>query len=263
MTHDIDIRPEGPAVVTVVEAWLEGELAAEQAAALRACVDQPGPWRDAYRRVVRELITEVLVPRRNAERSISVACSDRELEHAELIELLPVPHLGPNAHREGRLTAEGTHWRVVDTDPAVDLPDVFDVPYGTDRLLWNDPVLGAFETPLRDYVPEPLRAAHDTFVSISRLADGLEHPRARAVAIAAAQELESGSFHEGLVAARDAFVNAKLDDDDEQAWVVTALETQLALDRLAHRLCDTELDAQLIAVDRALAPLGQALRYGK
>ena len=259
MTHDIVIRPEGPAVVTVVEAWLEGELAAAQATALRACVGQAGPWRDAYRRVVRELITEVLVPRRDADRSISVACSDLELEHAELIELLPVPHLGPQAHREGRLTAEGTRWRVVDADPAADLPGVLDDPYGTDRLIWADPVLGELETPLREYVPEPLRAAHDAFVSVSRLADGLEHPRAREVGLAVARELESGSFHEGLVAARDAFVDVKLDDDDEQAWVVTALETQLALDRLAHRLCDAELDAQLHAVDRALAPLGQAL----
>ena len=259
MTNDIVIRPDGPAVVTVVETWLEGELAAEQAAALRACVGQAGPWREAYRRVVRELIAEVLVPRRDAEGSISVACSDPELEHAELIELLPVPHLGPRAHREGRLTAEGTRWRVVDADPAADLPGVLDVPYGTDRLLWNDPVLGTFETPLREYVPEPLRAAHDAFVSVSRLADGLEHPRAREVGLAVARELESGSFHEGLVAARDAFVDAKLDDDDEQAWVVTALETQLALDRLAHRLCDAELDAQLQGVDRTLAPLGEAL----
>jgi tetratricopeptide (TPR) repeat protein len=259
MTHDIVIRPEGPAVITVVEAWLEGELAAKQAEQLRACVGQPGPWRDAYRRAVVDLTTEVLVPRRDADRSTSVACSDLELEHAELIELLPVPHLGARAHREGRLTAEGTRWRVVDADPSAALPGVLDLPYGTNRLLWNDPVLGALETPLREYVPEPLRAAHDAFVSISRLADGLAHPRARAVALAVARELESGSFHEGLVAARDAFVNAKLDDDDEQAWVVTALETQLALDRLAHRLCDAELDAQLRAVDRALTPLGEAL----
>ncbi len=244
----------------VIEAWLEGALPAERAEQLRANVGQAGPWRDAYRRVVRELIIiEALVPRLDPERSISVARSDLELEYAALIDLLPLPHLGPEAHREGRLTVQGTRWRVVGADGADVVPGELDVPYGTERLIWNDPVLGTLETPLCEFVPEPLRAAHDAFVSVSRLADGLEHPRAGAVALAVARDLACGSLREGLAAARDAFVHAKLDDDDECAWVVSALETQLALDRLAHRLCEEEVDAQLLAADTALAPFGEAL----
>lgn len=256
MTDNMELRRDGPVVLAVLESWLDGELSAADAAMIRAWVLDGGPWRDAYRRRLLDLVDEAVVLRLDPRFTLSVAVDPSELEHARVIDLLPLPHLGPDAHREGRLTAHGTSWTIVDSDEA---HPTLDVPYGTNRLLWNDPVLGAFETPLREYIPEPLRAAHDAFVSVSRLADGLAHPRARAVALAVARELESGSFHEGLVAARDAFVNAKLDDDDEQAWVVTALETQLALDRLAHRLCDEELDAQLVAVDRALAPLGQAL----
>ncbi len=256
MTDNMELRRDGPVVLAVLESWLDGELSAADAAMIRAWVRDGGPWRDAYRRRLLDLVDEAVVLRLDPRFTLSVAVDPSELEHARVIDLLPLPHLGPDAHREGRLTAHGTTWTIVDSDEA---QPTLDVPYGTNRLLWNDPVLGAFETPLREYIPEPLRAAHDAFVSVSRLADGLAHPRARAVALAVARELESGSFHEGLVAARDAFVNAKLDDDDEQAWVVTALETQLALDRLAHRLCDAELDAQLAAVDRALAPLGQAL----
>ena len=260
MTNDTTFCPGGLAVIAAVEAWLEGTLSTERAGRLRACVGEAGPWRDAYRRMLREWsTTEVLVPRLDVERTISVAASERELEHAELIELLPLPHLGPEAHREGRLTARGTLWRVVGADGAEAVPSELDVSHGTGRLTWVDPVLGTLDTPLREVDPEPLRAAHDAFISVSRLADGLEHPRARAVALTVARDLACGSLRDGLATAFDAFVHAKLDNNDEQGWVVSALETQLALDRLAHRLCDRELDAQLLAADKALAPLGEAL----
>lgn len=259
MTNNLAIHREGPAAIAALEAWLEGSLPVDDAEKLRAWVAEAGPWRDAYLQVLRDLAgEEALVPRLDAERSISVAMGDAELTHAELIDLLPLPHLGPLAHREGRLTAQGTLWRVVGPGEHVAVAET-NLPCGTERLIWDDPVLGTLETPLREFVPDAPRAAHDAFVSVSRLADGLEHPRANAVARAIAEDLGQGSLYRGLVAARTAFVDAKLDDDEEQVWVVCALDTQLALGRLADRLCDTELDERLHAADQALAPLGEAL----
>lgn len=250
-----------PQRASVITAWLDGLLETERAEELRILVERPGRWQDAYRRALQELSNEfpVLVPLRDPKLSLSVAMSDAEVADAELVELLPLPHLGPKAHREGRITALGTLWRVVDADGRSFVPTDVEVPYGTRSLTWEDPVLGAHTTQLREYVPEPLRAAHNSLLAVFKLADGLEHPRGRAVALEVAKDLGGGALRDGLASAREAFVNAKLDDADEQAWAVTALEIQLALDRLAHRLCDAELDAQLLAVEQALGPLREAL----
>lgn len=256
MTNDIALRPDGPVSRAALEAWLDGGLSVDQADELRSWVRQPSPWREAYGAFLRELATNAVVPRFDAAQTISVAADDSELEHARVIDWLPLPHLGPNAVREGRLTEAGTTWRVVGAER--DVPAAH-LPYGETRLAWNDPDLGVIETDLREVAMTPLQRSQDALSSLVRLADGLQHPRASDTALEAARELGAGSLRDGLAMAREAFVEAKLDDAEEVAWAVCAFETQLALDRLAHRLCNPQLDALLLDADRALGLLGEAL----
>jgi hypothetical protein len=250
-----ELRPNGPVDPPVLDAWLEGRLHAEDAGSLAQWVREPGPWQAAYRARIAELARHASIPRLDVTRSISVAADDTELELAWLVQDLPLPHLGPRARRDGRLHAHGTLWRLLDApQPAERL-----VPHGTARLEWSDEVLGEIVTELVELPIDDIALAEDAMASITRLAAGLPHPRARSIALAVAEDLCAGSLHAGVAAADRALHDAKLEADDEIRWTVCALQTQLGLDRLGHRLDDAELDAAMSAAEAALMPHASAM----
>ncbi|MEX1363706.1 MAG: hypothetical protein AB1Z98_11300, partial [Nannocystaceae bacterium] len=249
------LRPTGPVEPAVLDAWLEDRLHAEDAAALARWVGQAGPWQQTYREGISELARRAVVSRFDVSRSISVAADDAELGVARLVQDLPLPHLGHGARREGRLHAEGTHWRLVDASTT----DERLVPYGETTLRWSDAVLGELSTELLEAPADELSMAEDAMASVIELSAGLAHPRARSIALAIAQDLRAGSLCEGLAAAARAFDHAQLEADTEIRWAACALRTQLALERLGHRLADAELDASMAAAERALMPHASGL----
>lgn len=249
------LRQDGPARPEVLQAWLDGRLHVEDATALQTWVSQPGSWSSAYREVVTEHAAEAGVPYVDPARSISAAADVSELAWAQRVHVLPMPHLGFGVAREGFLAEGGTWWRLVGSpDPAA-----LRLPADAERLVWTDPVLGDLTTTLRPWPADPLVAAEDARASVARLADGLPHPRAHAIALAVTDDLRAGSLGAGLRSALQAFEDADLTAEMPERWAACALSTSLALERLSHRLADPALDLALVAAEAALAPYAAGL----
>lgn len=250
-----NLRREGPVEQAVLDAWLDDRLHVEDATSLEQWVRESEAWREAYRARITELAHHAGVSRFDVTRSISVAADAAELEHAKLVQHLPLPHLGFRARREGRLHAGGTHWQLRDARISTERL----VPYGTARFEWSDEVLGALVTELIEHPVDAMMLAEDAMASVAKLASGLPHPRVKSIALAVAEDLRAGSLHDGLAAAARAFHEGKLEADAEIRWATCALQTQLELERLAHRLSDAELDAALVAAEAALMPHASGL----
>lgn len=250
-----NLQREGPVEQAVLDAWLDDRLHAEDATALEQWVRETEAWREAYRARITELAHLAGVSRFDATRSSSVAADAAELEHAKLVQCLPLPHLGFRVRREGRLHAGGTMWGLRNGPASTDRL----VPYGTARFEWSDEVLGEIVTELIEHPVDAVMLAEDALASVARLASGLPHPRARSIALAVAEDLRAGSLHDGLAAAARAFHEARLDADAEMRWAACALQTQLELERLAHRLSDADLDAAMDAAEAALMPHASGL----
>jgi len=249
------LRQTGPARPDVLEAWFDDRLHAEDATALQAWVASPGPWQSAYREMLSELAAEAGVPHVDPARSIAAAADLSELAWAERVQVLSMPHLGFGVTREGILAQDGTWWRLTGTNELAEQH----LPAGAKRLVWPDPILGDLTTTLHPWPADPLVAAEDARMSVARLAGGLPHPRARTIALAVAQDLRAGSLFEGLQRAAQAFEAADLETALPERWAACALATQLALERLGHRLADPELDLALAEAEAALTPVASGL----
>lgn len=241
--------------LATLETWLCGKLRPFYAEKLARWVRAPGPWRDAYLESLRPFLGVWVPAVLDVRRSVNVATDWSEIEHAKLLRSVPLPHLGAGVELEVRHHVDGTAWRMVGA--ADDRALV--VRCGTARVVWPDPVLGVLvfevdETPTPDH--EGFTRS-DVVISMIRLSDGLDHPRALQIARTVAEEFRSGAMLETVAAGARALDGADLDFDTEP--LTSAVMVWLELHRLADRLCDDDLDAVLAAADAALLPHGRAM----
>lgn len=244
----------GEAPSEILDAWLGDRLHAEDDAALRDWVRQPGVWHDAYREAIEGLVAKAHVPRLDALRSTFVAKSSEEMAFARVLQDVPWPHLGRGVRRVGCLHNEGTLWALHGADQAAQRL----VPAG-EILEWADDVLGSLRTEIVESRPNRLELARDAAFGVGRIARGLGHPRRSAIATAVLTDLRSGDLRRGLRSAVEADDEELFENKEPIEWAELALETRLALGMAAHRLSDEAFDEALDEADEDLRTEEDAL----
>ena len=232
----------------VLNAWYEGVLHPEDAAALYEWVRMETIWQLEYRKSVQKYGADIYVRTYDPELTTSVAGSDEE--EGECVLYLTLPHLGRKVALQGHLHREGVRWSYEGIARPVEISS------GA-AYEWGDEAVGRITTKTRTQemtVEERLRNVAWSLVDVAW--GGGVHPRAKAIALAGARSLKEGDFFKVLREGCMAFDEGK-DLDDNQ--VGTALQARLALDRIAHRLCDEDLDAALEEADVATEPFKSAL----
>jgi hypothetical protein len=212
--------------------WIASMLHSKDAGYLRQAVHEDERFRSTYRRQLRSLTATLYVTRWNPEWSLDVAASSEELDQAEKLLDVFLPHSGGRI--EVRHHIDGTWWSFGDDVQSGTL-----LSWGEKSRIWpdyRDDLLGTMTTRLRVAQPAPEADLWHGLVSLRRVAQGEGRNRGLAVAEALARDLESGALAEALGKATEAFDSGMDVTSDVERLIAHALSLRLLLSDAALAL---------------------------
>jgi tetratricopeptide (TPR) repeat protein len=251
------LRRDSGLLPLAMASWFSGLLHSEDAEDLRRRVTHDNRVRDACRDYLRKLTATLHVTRWNPEWSLDVAANDQELDQAERLFDIALPHCG--SRLDVRHHTAGTWWSIADGMRTSEL-----VTWDTGCHVWRDPLLGEFETSIHAEKPSPEADVWHGLVSLRRLVHRELPGRGRDVALALARDLASGAMGDALRRGREAFEVADDVPPALQHLVAHAVDARLVLSDAMMRLSEAQVDVRTLGklvreADEVHRPDGPAL----